>query len=123
VGKKRNDAPDGAPVLDTEPTDAASNEPTAMTPPETETPPAALAQEPRLPEATLEPAKPSAPPEPEKPSAPKPPAPVMWLVEPMEALTLHTRMGILTRGRPISVAEGSEAFSYFADRTDVRVYR
>lgn len=48
--------------------------------------------------------------------------PRLWYVEPVRAATLKTKHGVLIKGRPKPVVEGSGAYEFYKARADVRVF-
>lgn len=46
----------------------------------------------------------------------------IWWVEPKEGLTLKTSRGVLRKGRPTRLVEGSDAHRFYERRGDVRLF-
>lgn len=46
----------------------------------------------------------------------------VWLIEPKDAATLKTKHGILKKGFPTAVVEGSEIYNFYRGRADVRLW-
>lgn len=48
--------------------------------------------------------------------------PRLWYVEPVTASTLKTKHGVLIKGRPKPVPEGSDIYEFYKARADVRLF-